>query len=224
MEYIKGTFLREQKTRFLCDVSVEDKEVECYIPASCKISRLVDLTGKEVVLQPIDNIKARTHYSVYAARLGRYYILLNLAEANRVLEAQLHRRYFSFLGKPKRTYREKVIEGYKTDLYIEDSNTLIEVKTLLSFDEKGFFPSMTSARAEQQLEKLSELLDKGYNVSYIVMSLNPKVKSIVLNTDYERYCQLFRTCLDKGMEVKGFSIRLKDMKPEIYSRIDFYEK
>lgn len=224
MEYIKGTFLREQKTRFLCDVAVGDKEIECYIPASCKIGKLVDLTGKEVVLQPVESIKARTDYSVYAARLGRYYVLLNLAEANRVLEAQLHRRYFSFLGKRKRTYREKVIESYKTDLYIEDTNTLIEVKTLLSVDEEGVFPSITSTRAEQQLEKLSELLDRGYNVVYIVMSLNPKVKSIVLNNEYGRYCQLFRTCLDKGMEVKGFSIRLKDMKPEIYRRIDFYEK
>lgn len=161
---------------------------------------------------------------MYTARFGRYYVLLNLAEANRVLEAQLHRRYFSFLGKRKRTYREKVIEGYKTDLYIEDTNTLIEVETLLSFDEEGSFPSITSIRAEQQLEKLSELLDRGYNVVYIVMSLNPKVKSIVLNNNYVRYCQLFRVCLDKGMEVKGFSIRLKDMKPEIYSRIDFYEE
>lgn len=222
MEYIKGTFLREQKTRFLCDVVVDNKDVECYIPVSCKISKLVDLNGKEVVLQPVENINARTKFSVYAARLGRYYVLLNLAEANRVLEAQLHRRYFSFLGKRKKIYREKVIEGYKTDLYIGDTDTLIEVKTLISFEEEGSFPSMASIRAEQQLEKLSELLDMGYNVVYIVMSLNPKVKSIGLNNDFGRYCQLFRTCLDKGMEVKGFSIRLKDMKPEIYKEMDVF--
>lgn len=222
MEYIKGIFLREQKTRFLCDVVVDNKEVECYIPVSCKISKLVDLTGKEVVLQPVENINARTKFSVYAARLGRYYVLLNLAEANRVLEAQLHRRYFSFLGKRKKIYREKVIEGYKTDLYIEDTDTLIEVKTLLSFEEEGSFPSMASIRAEQQLEKLSELLDMGYNVLYIVMSLNSKVKSIGLNNEFGRYCQLFRTCMDKGMEVKGFSIRLKDMKPEIYKEMDVF--
>jgi len=224
VEYIKGTFLREQKTRFLCDVVVDNKDVECYVPVSCKISKLVDMTGKEVVLQPVENKNARTNFSVYAARLGRYYVLLNLAEANRVLEAQLHRRFFSFLGKRKKIYREKVIEGYKTDLYIEDTNTLIEVKTLLSFEEEGSFPSMASLRAERQLEKLSELLDIEYNVVYIVMSLNPKVKSIRLNNDYGRYCQLFRECIDKGMEVKGFSVRLKDMKPEIYRKIEFYKK
>jgi len=223
-EFLKAIFVREQNTRFLCDVRLGDAEIECYIPASCKLSKLIDLTGKEVILQPVESKKARTDYSVYAARLGRYYVLLNLAEANRILEAQLHRRYFSFLGKRKKVHREKTIDGYKTDLYIEDTDTLIEVKTLLSFDEEGSFPSMISTRAEQQLERLSELLDKGYKVCYIVMSLNPKVKSIRLNSSYDRYCQLFSECLDKGMLVRGFSIRLKDLEPEIYKEIDVFAK
>lgn len=105
-----------------------------------------------------------------------------------------------------------------------NTDTLIEVKTLLSFDEEGSFPSMISTRAEQQLERLSELLDKGYKVCYIVMSLNPKVKSIRLNSSYDRYCQLFSECLDKGMLVRGFSIRLKDLEPEIYKEIDVFAK
>lgn len=86
------------------------------------------------------------------------------------------------------------------------------------------FSSMISTRAEQQLERLSELLDKGYKVCYIVMSLNPKVKSIRLNSSYDRYCQLFSECLDKGMLVRGFSIRLKDLEPEIYKEIDVFAK
>ena len=84
MEYVNGTFLREQKTRFLCDVFLEDEEVECYIPSSCKLSKFVDLIGKEVILQTVESKKLRTNYLVYAARLGRYYVLLNFAEANRV--------------------------------------------------------------------------------------------------------------------------------------------
>lgn len=107
-EFLKAIFVREQNTRFLCDVRLGDAEIECYIPASCKLSKLIDLTGKEVILQPVESKKARTDYSVYAARLGRYYVLLNLAEANRILETQLHRRYFSFLGKRKKVHREKL--------------------------------------------------------------------------------------------------------------------
>ena len=223
MEYIKGIFLKEQKTRFLCDVLVEDEEVECYIPASCKLSKFVDLTGKEVVLQPIANKKSRTDYSVYAARLGRNYVLLNLAEANRVVENQLHRRYFSFLGKRQKVYREKVIDGYKVDLYVEDTNTLIEVKTLLSFDREDSFPSMASMRAEQQLKKLSDLLDQGYKVCYIIISLNSKVKLIYVNEAFDRYCQLFHECLDKGMECRGFSIKLRNMVPDISGIVEINE-
>ena len=124
------------------------------------------------------------------------------------------------MGKRQKFCREKIVEGYKTDLFIEDTKTLIEVKTLLSFTEEGRFPSMESSRAEAQLEKISELLDKGYRVCYIVMSLNPQVKTIHINTDFGKYCKLFQDYMDKGMEAKGFSIRLRDMKPEIYGTID----
>jgi len=208
VEYIKGTFLREQKTRFLCDVLVEDKEVECYIPSSCKMSRLVDLTGKEVILRPIANKKSRTDYSIYAARFGRNYVLLNLAEANRVVENQMNRRFFSFLGKRKNIFKEKVIEGYKTDLYVEDTNTIIEIKTLLSFNQEGSFPSMVSERAENQLKKLSQLLDRKYRVYYFIISLNPKIEKIKLNEDFGGYCDLFNNCLNKGMICKAYSVSI----------------
>ena len=124
------------------------------------------------------------------------------------------------MGKRQKVSREKVIEGYKTDLYIEDTKTLIEVKTLLSFEKEGSFPSMASNRAERQLEKISELLDKGYKVCYLVIALNPRVESICINKEFEKYVRLFQTCLNKGMEYRGFSIRLKDIKPEIHKTID----
>jgi DNA-binding sugar fermentation-stimulating protein len=219
LEYVRGTFLREHKTRFLCDVLLEGEEVECYIPSSCKLSKLIDLTGKEVILKTVENKNSRTNYSVYAARLGRYSVLLNLAEANRVVEDQLHRRYFSFLGKRQKVSREKIIEGYKADLYIEETKTLIEIKTLLSFEKEGSFPSMVSDRAERQLEKISDLLDKGYKVCYMVIALNPRVESININKEFDRYFRLFQTCLNKGMEYRGFSINLKNMKPEIHKTI-----
>lgn len=138
-QFLKGIFLKEHKTRFLCSVELEGQEVECYIPASCKLSKFVELSGRQVILQSVKKSEARTHYAVYAAKIGRSYVLLNLTEANRIVEEQLYRRYFSFLGKRKRIHREYTVDGYKTDLFIEDTNTLIEVKTLLSFNQEGFF-------------------------------------------------------------------------------------
>lgn len=219
-EWIYGTFLREQKTRFLCDVDIEGSEVECYIPASCKLSRFVDLSGSQVVLQSVKKSKARTQYAIYAAKLNRSYVLLNLSEANRVVEEQLYRRYFSFLGKRKQIRREVTIEGYKSDLYLENSHTLIEVKTLLSFEKVGCFPSIESSRAIQQLENILELLNSGYRVCYMIMSLNPSVKAIRVNPAMEEYYRLFRECCKKGMDCRGFSVKLKAMKPEICGKTE----
>ena len=219
MERLSGIFLREQKTRFLCDVLVEGKETECYIPSSCKLSKLVDLTGKEVLLQPVESKKARTRYSVYAARLGRYYVLLNLAEANRVVEEQLHRRYFSFLGKRKQVQREVYVEGYKADLFLPETKTIIEVKTLLSFEKEGIFPSMKLDRAVKQLEIISELLDDGYSVCYMLISLNPSVKQVAVNIHMKEYYRVFQECQRKGMDCRAFSVRMKNGQPEISGTI-----
>ncbi len=221
MKYVYGTFLREQKTRFLCDVLVEGQEVECYIPASCKLSRFVNLVGKEVLLTPVEKKDARTRLALYAAKLGRSYVLLNLAEANRIVEEQLNRRYFSFLGARKIVQREAVIKGYKADLFIQDTQTVIEIKTLLSFEKEGLFPSVKSERAVKQLEKISELLDCGYRVCYMVISLNPSVKQVAVNREMEEYYQLFQKCREKGMDCRSFSVLLKNERPEIYRRIEF---
>lgn len=218
--YIEAVFLREQKTRFLCDVLVDGQEVECYIPASCKLSRFVDLTGKKVLLTPVEKKNARTRLALYAAKLGRSYVLMNLTEANRVVEEQLHRRYFSFLGSRKKVQREAVIEGYKADLFIQDTQTVIEIKTLLSFEKEGLFPSVKSERAVKQLEKISELLDGGYHVCYMVISLNPSVKQVAVNPELEEYHRLFQDCIKKGMKCRAFSVRLRDRNPEITGRIE----
>lgn len=222
-EYVSGIFLREHKTRFLCSVELEGQEVECYIPASCKLSKFVNLSGKQVILQPVKKSEARTHYAVYAAKIGRSYVLLNLTEANRIVEDQLYRRYFSFLGKRKHIQRECTVQGYKADLFIEDTNTLIEVKTLLAFNQEGSFPSMDSKRAVQQLEKISSLLDSGYKVCYLILSLSPAVKKIAVNPMFEEYYKVFGECINKGMVCRGFAIQLKNLKPEICSKIDVVE-
>ncbi len=217
--YIEAVFLREQKTRFLCDVMIDGQEVECYIPSSCKLSRFVNLAGKDVLLTTVAKKDARTRLALYAAKLGRSYVVLNLAEANRIVEEQLHRRYFSFLGNRKQVQREAVIECYKADLFIQDTQTIIEIKTLLSFEKKGLFPSVKSERAVKQLEKISELLDRGYHVCYIVISLNPSVKQITVNQAMGEYSRLFQECREKGMDCRGFSIKLKSRTPEISGTI-----
>ena len=219
IDYVYGTFRTEIKNRFLCNVNIAGEEVTCYIPSSCRLSNFIDMTGRMVLLRPIETPNARTPYAVYAVKYRKNFILLNLAQANRIIEAQFHRRYFSFLGMRKNVQREYKIGNYKTDLFIHDTNTLIEIKSTLSFSRKSIFPTVYSERAVKQLKEISRLLDEGYRACYILVSLNPSVKEIVINAEVKDYYNTFMECIEKGMTYCAFSVRLRELAPELYAKI-----
>lgn len=216
---VNGIFRTEIKNRFLCDVLVNGRETICYIPSSCRLGNFLDLRNREVLLKPTKTMGARTQYAVYAVRYGRRYILVNLSLANKIIEEQLYRRYFSFLGARKKISHEMKIGDYKTDLFVHDTNTIIEIKSILTFEKSGVFPTVYSERAINQLKKISNLLDNGYHACYMFVSLNPYVQRIAINYEIEEYSRLFLECVEKGMNYFGCSIQLRDTLPDIYSRI-----
>lgn len=163
-DLIVGTFIKEEKNRFLCLVEVSGIETVCYIPSSCRLSNFLNLDGRQVLLRPIKSQKARTEYSVFAVKNRKGFIPIDLSIANRVVEKQLNSRGFSFLGKRKNVIREVMLDGYKTDLYINDTNTIIEIKSILSFNDETVFPTVYSERAVKQLIKIKDLLLQGYTV------------------------------------------------------------
>ncbi len=220
-QYIHGVFKAEIKNRFLCSVDINGENTICYIPSSCRLSNFFDLTDKEVLLKPIKTLNSRTRYSVYAVKFKRTYILVKLSSVNALIDSQLHRRHFSFLGKRKNKLREVKIEDYKSDIYIKDTNTILEIKSILSFEKITVFPSVYSERAILQLQAISRLLDKGYKACYVLVSLNPCVKEILLNPKNSTFYSLFLKCLNTGMECCAFSLRLIDGEPELYSKISF---
>lgn len=219
LKAVQGVFKEELKNRFLCLVEVDGKETLCYIPSSCRLSNFIDLTGKDVLLMPNASSNTRTKYAVYALRVKGQLIPLNMLQANRVIERSIRNRRFSFLGKRKDVRKEYSIENYKSDLYIEDSHTIVEVKSILSFDSKASFPMVYSQRAVDQLAKLSNLLDKGYKVCYIFVSLSPSVKEVGINERVVEYHRLFMKCINKGMLLKGYTIKIKGTEPVIHSEL-----
>lgn len=221
-DLIVGTFIKEEKNRFLCLVEVSGTETVCYIPASCRLSNFLQLDGRQVLLRPIKSQKARTEYSVFAVKSRRRFIPLNLSIANRTIEEQINRGIFSFLGKRKSVNREVLIDGYKADLFINDTKTLIEIKSILSFEEESLFPTVYSERAVKQLIKIKELLLQGYRVCYMLVSLNSIVKQITLNQHMKEFNEHFLECIDLGMLCCGYSICLRNGVPTVYSKINVY--
>lgn len=219
-ELISGILISEMKNRFLCLVRIGEDIVECYIPSSCKLSNFLSLDGKEVLLKRTQGKNTRTEFAVYAVKFRRSYLLLNLSQANRAVENEIHRRFFKDLGSRRQVSREVTVEGYKSDLYIHDTKTIIEIKSLLTTEKKGDFPTVYSERANNQLRKIMRLLTEGYKVCYMLVSLNPYVEVIELNKAEPEFRNLFLECAKRGMICIGVALKLINGEPVVSRRIE----
>lgn len=217
-----GIFETEIKNRFLCSVCIDGETITCYIPSSCRLSNFIDLRGRTVLLKPNTASQARTTYTLYAVKCGRRFIPVTLVQVNSVVAAALNKRRFSFLGKRQEIIREHRIGNYKSDLYIVDTKTLIEIKSILSLEKEALFPSIYSERAINQLKEIRSLLNAGYRACYVLVSLNSGVEKVAINRSIADYYKLFQECVNKGMICYAASIRLDaEMRPQLYKRIGF---
>ena len=215
---IEGIFIKEQKNRFLCEVMVEDEAIECYVPSSCRLDNLIDLHGKRVLLLPTKAPRARTKFSLYAVPYKYNHILLNIGKVNRVIERDIEKRCFSILGKRSEVYKEYKIDAYKSDLFIANSSTLLEVKSILCLGKHAVFPTVFSQRALDQLMEISSLMDKGYNAALVIASLNPYVEQIQIDHSSPFY-EALMPCIKKGMQLLAVSIHIQRGEASIKSKI-----
>ena len=216
--YITGIFIKELKNRFLCEVNIEGENVICYVPSSCHLSNFLQLEGKQVLLIPTESNKARTKFSVFAIRHKKSYIILNSSVANKAVLANLSNRRFSFLGKRKTFFKEHTVSSYKSDIFISDTNSIIEIKSVISTDTMAIFPTVYSERALIQLQQLRKLLSEGFKVYFFIVSLNPYIKEIKINKDTEFNSELSK-CIEKGMIVKAYSCKLSNQEILIHKEI-----
>lgn len=145
---------------------------------------------------------------------------MNLSSVNRIIESSLYRRVFSFLGRRKNVIREKSFGSYKCDLYVQDTDTIIEIKSLLSFEANAQFPTVFSERANRQLEQIKELLSQGHKVCYMFVSMYSGVKTIRINDQQEEYYNLLCDCMTLGMKVYAFSLGMREEVPYVKQRVD----
>ena len=95
----------------------------------------------------------------------------------------------------------------KADAFIEDTKTVVEIKSVLSVEETAFFPTVYSERAIHQLEKLQELMEAGYNAHFIIVALNPYIKRVRI-VRANGLWDVLKPCIDSGMKVSAFVCRL----------------
>lgn len=208
-KFIEGVFVKELKNRFLCEVLVNGESTVCYVPSSCHLSNFLDLTNKKVLLVPTQTPNSRTKYALFAVPFKRSYLILNTSMANEAVANSLRKARFSYLGKRKTILNEHTVDDYKADVYIQDSRTIIEIKSIIATTSSGIFPTVYSERTIKQLKKLQELISNGYKISFIIVSLTPYLKEILIDNKTEFYKE-FVTCIKQGMIAKAYTCRFSN--------------
>ena len=206
-DFVSGIFIKELKNRFLCLVLIDDHEEVCYVPSSCHLSNFLDLKGKKVLLSPNRTKETRTKYALFAVPYKKNYIVLNTSMANDAIEGSIRSRRFSFLGNRNCIEKEYKYNGYKCDFFIRDTETVIEIKSIISTQEVACFPTVYSERGIRQLQQLCKHLQNGKKALYCIVSLHPYVKQIELDSESEWFYEL-KKCMDLGLRLVAYSSRL----------------
>ena len=221
---INGIFIRELKNRFRCQIKIGEKLEICYVPSSCRLSNFANFSGCKVLLNENNKSNSQIKYSLYAIKYQRKYLLVNLKEANRIVYENLSSRRFGFLGKRSLIKKEFLIENYRSDFYINDTKTVIEVKSILALSQKQPLPIVYSERAIQQLKIMKKLLQMNYKVYYFFISMYPNNECLYLENDGSEYAKLFVDNFKSGMNCRAYAIDIKNdnaiLKSEIKVIID----
>lgn len=216
-EIIQGNYLQEDEHRFLCSVLINGKEEKCYVPASCKLEKLISLSGETVLVKPVKKLNSNLKYSLYAVRKKKGWVLLNLSEANRIIGTNLDKRQFIYLGNRKGQIYEKKIGNYKADIFLPEEKTVLEIKTVITEKKQAVFPSVGSKRTKEQLKAITFLLDNGYKACLMIVALNPAIKRIVIDDSIRELVEL---AMAKGMLCKGYGIRFDKLEPTLGNEIE----
>ena len=206
-DFKTGIFIKELKNRFLCEVEIDSERVVCYVPSSCHLSNFLNLHKKEVFLVPTAAPNSRTPYALFAVPYKKNFIVLNTSMANRAIETSLKSRLFAYLGQRKNVIKEHSVSGYKCDLYIEDTDTIVEIKSIISTTDSTIFPTVYSERTIKQLMRLQEILNAGKKVCFCIVSLHPYLKEVTINQNTDFYTELHQ-CMDLGMHLHAYTTRL----------------
>lgn len=193
-EVYKAKFISEGKTRFICKIEYQGKRIECYVPNTCKLSKLIKINHNDVLITKNLHKTNRTQYTLFAIKVDKEYLIVNTALANRLV--------YCYLTEDNETdaLPEKIIEQYKSDFYINEEETIIETKCIVSTEEDLTIPNSLSNRAIEQLNKLQTLIHKNFTVEYYFVIFHNHLKSIVID-ESTRYGKLLIQNKKLGMNI-----------------------
>lgn len=173
----EALFLAENKNRFVGKILLDNNESLCYIASSSHLKHFIDLKDRKILLLPIESKKATIKYSLFAVEIEDTYIITNTNVSNQIIRNEIHSKYFDFLGARSTFLNEHNLGNYKCDIFIPETKTVIEIKSLISLNDIEVFPNVYSKRFEKQLSRIEQLLTEQFKV-YLLFHMVRHQKSL----------------------------------------------
>lgn len=203
--YLKAVFLEEANGRFICNVSKDGENIECYISSSSKLSNYLPLANCDVLISKNRGRRSRTEYTLEAVEVKKVLYYVNLNKVNEL--------YYDFLlasdFEAKTICREYVVNNQiKTDFCFQNHEKWVctEIKALLCCTNKVIFPDDSSHRTERQLLQYIELLKGNIDVTFCFIAMSDTITDFELNLSKKRIKVCFAEAVSLGMKISAYSV------------------
>ena len=173
---IKATFVT-RPNRFIAYCKVEEQMVIAHVKNTGRCKELL-VPGAVVYLEPANNSKRKTAYSLIGVKKGELLINIDSSAPNKVVFEALKKDSIVLpsLNEIIQIKQEATYQASRFDFYVETKNqkAFIEVKGVtLEEDGIAMFPDAPTERGIKHLEELIIAADNGF-LSYIVFIIQMK--------------------------------------------------
>ncbi len=199
--YQEATFIKEEITRFVGRILLNNNEERCYIPFSSKLSKHIPVENRTILVKECET-KSGLKYELFAIKVDHNWHLIDLRKINKLVHSEL------ILNNSEVIAETTMQKGYRADF--SDQANVWEVKALLSQSNTIEYPAMKLDRANKQLESLLKLQADHWNIKLLFVLLNPNIETLTINKKHKIFHEHFEKLTQQGMEVLFFKLFLEN--------------
>lgn len=204
----EGIFLKRDN-RFIAEVKIKGKTEICHVKNTGRCRELL-IEGTKVYLEPSDNEKRKTGFSLVTVdKCGRL-INMDSQMPNKVVEEAVERgKLFENATLFKREYK---YGRSRFDFYMEREceRAFIEVKGVtLENNNIVSFPDAPSERAVKHIKELEKAVSEGYKAYILFVVQMSNVNYFVPNSENHReFAEELKRAAELGVNVIAYDCRV----------------
>jgi sugar fermentation stimulation protein A len=209
-QLVEATFL-ERPNRFLLWADVGGRRVAV---ASCDPGRLEGILrpGTPLLIAPESSPARKTAYSAVLAQVGRRWVSLRPALANRIVQFALARRAIGALRGAKIVAREVVRGGSRLDFLLDHRGAplLLEVKSAAVVERgRALFPDAPTVRGVRHVVALMDAARNGEKAALLMVVQRDDATSFAPFTERDpAFARVLREASRSGVLLLAYRCRV----------------